>query len=50
MIDRNIESSRFVFDYYLYKKIKEYKVNNKYLSLNEIKHNIVLLKMKDFIV
>lgn len=44
MINKNIGSSRFVFNYYLDKKIKEYKSNNKNLSLKELKHDLVLLK------
>ena len=44
MINKNIGSSRFVFNYYLDKKIKEYKESNKNLSLKEIKHDLVLLK------
>ena len=44
MINKNIGSSRFVFNYYLDKKIKEYKNNDKNLSLKEIKHDLVLLK------
>jgi len=44
MINKNIGSSRFVFNYYLDKKIKEYKDNNINLSLKDIKHDLVLLK------
>jgi len=44
MINKNIGSSRFVFNYYLDKKIKEYKDSNKILSLKEIKHDLVILK------
>ncbi|MBR2840858.1 MAG: helix-turn-helix domain-containing protein [Bacilli bacterium] len=44
IINKNIGSSRFVFNYYLDKKIKEYKSNNKNLSLKDIKHDLVLLK------
>ncbi len=46
IINKNIGSSRFVFNYYLDKKIKEYKNNNKSLSLKELKHDLVLLKNK----
>lgn len=41
MINKNIGSSRFVFNHYLDKKIKEYKESNKNISLKEIKHDLV---------
>lgn len=44
LINKNIGSSRFVYNYFLDKKIKEYKENNKSLSLKEIKHDLVILK------
>ena len=44
MINKNIGSSRFVFNYYLDKKIKEYKDNNKNILLKEMKHDLVILK------
>lgn len=50
MINRNIGSSRFVYNYYLDKKIKEYKEKHKNISLKELKHDLVLLKNKyDFL-
>lgn len=44
MINKNIGSSRFVFNYYLDKKIKKYKDNNKNILLKEMKHDLVILK------
>ena len=44
MINKNIGSSRSVFSYYLDKKIKEYKDNNKNILLKEMKHDLVILK------
>lgn len=46
MINRCVGSSRFVYNYYLDKKIKEYKENQKNISLKEMKHDLVLLKDK----
>ena len=43
-INQNIGSARFIYNYYLEKKQKQYKENKTNLSLKELKHDLVILK------